>query len=115
MGALLVRFRGPRRDALAANLAHDPEDDGVVVLGVGVIARRAGVLGRLGVGMLLEIQGLAQVDLGQPELQVRVVGEEVLAHSASRWSICLAGSPIERSRRVLMISGSTSPTSPTMR
>ncbi len=84
MGAFLVRFRGPGSDAFAADLAHDTEDDRVVVLGVGVVSRRAGELLGLAVALFLEFQSFAQIDLGEPELDVGVVEVEVLAHSASR-------------------------------
>ncbi len=108
LGAFLVRLGRSRCDSLAADLAQDLEDDAVVVLGVGVVARRAGEDRGLGVALLLEFERLAEVELLQPELKVRVVEEEVLAHSLSRWSM-------ERSRSVLMIMGRTSATSPTIR
>ena len=139
VGALLVRLGGPRGHALAADLAEDLHHDAVVVLGVGVGAGGRRVDVRLRVALLLELQDLAQVELLEAELEVGVVEVEVLAHWAApsaaarllrrprarllcrlrlvRASVAphAVASSAERSRRALMIIGTTLVASPTMR
>ena len=77
----LVRFGRPWGHMGSANLAQQVQQQPVVVFGIGVVARRNRVVIVITVPILDDLDDLAEVQLVQAELQIQVIGEEILCHA----------------------------------
>ena len=72
-GAFFVHLGGARRDHRGAHLAQHLQQQAVVILGIGIRARRGRVLRAKGVALLFDLQHFAQVQPLQAELQIQVI------------------------------------------
>jgi hypothetical protein len=78
---------------VSADIAHHLQHQPVVIHRIGVVARRGGVLLVIAVAILQDSNDLAQVDLFQVALQIKIVGKEIICHALSpqplRRLVCL--------------------------